>query len=202
MTRSGTRSVGCSTAVRGSSLREFGHGSSTCCVVSKRRPHRSATCTEGHHGLVLSGVAEESDHFQKTFEQMMREFATKHPDVFVDFVIENEGADLNLVHRLLSLGLEQIAAHRPKVVLRYLTADPRRLGIAEVWYDFDSTRSAALLAAVVPGLGTDDAHRLEEAIVGWQYYLDEPTDPDLKHRSGPKKTVKRAQITASPCVSA
>ena len=46
MTRSGTRLVGCSAAIRGSLLRKFGHGSSTCSVVSKRRAHRSATCTE------------------------------------------------------------------------------------------------------------------------------------------------------------
>ena len=148
----------------------------------------------GHRGLTLSGVAEESDVCKKTLEQMMRGLATKYPDAFVDFVIENEDSDLNVVHRLLSLGLEQIAANRPEVVLHYLTDDPRRLGIAEVWYHFDSIRSAALISAVVPELGADDAHRLEEAVIGYDYYLDDPTDSDVKHRSRNKKRSREHRL--------
>ena len=133
--------------------------------------------------MIFSGPAEESDLFQKSFEHMIRGFAEKHPDAFVDFVIGNEGSDLSVVHRLLSLGLERIAADRPQVVLWYLLADPRRLSIAEVCFDYDVIRSGVLIAAVVPALKTEDARRLEDSIIAWRYYLDDPTDSDVKHRS-------------------
>ena len=57
-----------------------------------------------HHGLTFSGPADESDLFQKAFEQIIQRFAENHSDAFVDFVIDNQGSDLNVVHRLLALG--------------------------------------------------------------------------------------------------
>jgi hypothetical protein len=152
-----------------------------CRIGGERTPSRNAY--RGHHGLSFSGAADESDFCQKAFEQMIQRFAEKNADAFVGFVIDNEDCDLNVVHRLLSLGLQRIAANRPQVVLRYLTGDSRRLGIAEVWYNYDSIRSAALIAAVVPALGAEDARRLEHTIVSWRYYLDGPKDSDVEYRS-------------------
>lgn len=152
-----------------------------CRIGGDRTLFRNAY--RGHHGLTFSGAADESDFFQKAFEQMIQRFAEMNSHEFVDFVTENEYSDLNVVHRLLSIGLQRIAANRPQVVLRYLTGDSRRLGIAEVWYNYDSIRSAALIAAVMPALGAEDARRLEQTIVSWRYYLDGPKHSDVEYRS-------------------
>jgi len=146
-------------------------------------PFRSAY--RGHHGLIYSGPADESDLFQKAFEQMIRRFAKKYPDAFSDFVIDNESSDLNVVHRLLALGLESIAAKRPQAVLRYLLTDSRRLAVGDIWDEH--CVSSALIAAVVPALGTEDARRLEDAVIGWRYYLEDPTDSDVESRLHFKK---------------
>ncbi|MDE0191068.1 MAG: TIR domain-containing protein [Gammaproteobacteria bacterium] len=147
----------------------------------------SRNAYRGHTGLIFSGAADESDFFQNAMEEAIRGLAEDYPDDFLGFVKENEGSDLNVVHRLLALGLERIAAKRPQAVLRYLLADSRRLAIAEVWYDYDAIRSLALIAALVPALGTDDARRLEAAILAWRYYSDDPTDSDAKYRLDLKK---------------
>ena len=152
-----------------------------CRIGGARTPSRNAY--RGHRGLTFSGAADETDFCQKVFEQTIQRFAETNSDEFIDFVTDNEDSDLNVVHRLLSLGLQRIAANRPQVVLRYLTGDSRRLGIAEVWCNYDSIRSAALIGAVVPALGAEDARRLEHTIVRWRYYLDGPTDSDVKYRS-------------------
>ena len=105
--------------------------------VSSRNTYR------GHTGLIFSGAADESDFFQKALEGAIRQLAEDYTDDFLGFVKKNEGSDLNVVHRLLALGLERIAAKRPQAVLRYVLADSRRLAIAEVWYDYDATRSVS-----------------------------------------------------------
>ena len=147
----------------------------------------SRNAYRGHTGLIFSGPADEPDFFQKALEEAIRQLSEDYTDDFLGFVKETEGSDLNVVHRLLALGLERIAAKRPQAVLRYLLADSRRLAIAEVWYNFDAIRSVALISALVPVLGTEDARRLEAAILAWRYYPDDPTDSDAKYRLELKK---------------
>ena len=144
------------------------------------RSYHNAYC--GHDGLSFSGPASESDFLQKAIEQAIRKFSEDYPDAFLGFVTDNAGSDLNVVHRLLTLGLEQIAARRPQAVLRYLLGDSRRLAIADVWYNNDVSRSIALIAATSPALGNEDVRGLEAAIVGWQYYLHDPNDYEAKDR--------------------
>ena len=144
------------------------------------KPTPSRNTYRGHDGLTFSQVARKSDLFQKAIEQAIRAFAEDYPDAYIAFVEKNERSDLNVVHRLLALGLERIAAKRPRAALRYLLADRRRLAVGDIWDDHCA--SVSLIAAVAPALGTEDARRLEDAIVVWRYYPDEPTDSDVKCR--------------------
>ena len=134
----------------------------------------------GHDGLTFSQVARKSDLFQKSIEQAMRGFAENLPDAYVAFVEANERSDLNVIHRLLALGLERIATKRPQAALRYLLGDPRRLAVGDIWDE--QCASVALIASVVPALRTEDARRLEDTIAGWQYYSDDPAHSDPKRR--------------------
>ena len=142
--------------------------------------YHNAYC--GHDGLIFSGPADDYDFLQKAIEQAIRKFSEDDPDAFLGFVTDNAGSDLNVVHRLLTLGLERIAARRPQAVLQYLLGDRRRLAIADVWYNDDVSRSIALIAATSPALGNEDACRLEAAIVGWQCYLHDLTEYEAKDR--------------------
>ena len=136
----------------------------------------------GHDGLSFSGPADESDFLQKAIEQAIRKFSEDDPNAFLGFVTDNADSDLNVVHRLLTLGLERIASRRPQAVVHYLLGDRRRLVIADVWYNDDVSRSIALIAATSPALADEDVSRLEDAIVSWQYYLYDPNDYEVRDR--------------------
>ena len=146
----------------------------------------------GHDGLTFSQVARKSDLFQKAMEQAMRAFAENCSDAYVAFVEANEHSDLNVIHRLLALGLERIAARRPQAALRYLLADPRRLAVGDIWDEH--CVSIALIAAVAPALGVQDARRLEDAIIGWRYYSDDPCDSDPKGRLDLQKASREHRL--------
>ena len=148
---------------------------------------------QGHDGLIFSGAAEESDFFQKAFEQAIRGFAAESPEAFLGFVAENEGSDLNVVHRLLALGVKRIAAQRPGAVLSYLLADSRRLAIGDIW---DPQRvSVGLIAATAPALGLDDARCIEDAILGWQYYSGELPDAGADSRFRRRRRSRRLRLS-------
>ena len=137
---------------------------------------------QGHHGLTFFGAPDESDYFQKTFERAIRGFAEDYPDAFLRFVAENEGSDLNVIHRLLALGLERLAPGRPRAVLQYLLGDPRRLAIGERWYDEEAAHSVSLITALAPELALEDAQCLEDAILEWQYYRGDAPETDAESR--------------------
>ena len=149
---------------------------------------------QGHHGLSFSGAPDESDFFQKTFEQAIRGFSKDYPDAFLRFVAENEGSDLNVIHRLLALGLERLAAHRPRAVLHYLFGDPRRLAIGDRSYDEEATHSVALIAALEPALGVEDVRLLEDAILGWQYYSGDAPEADAGSRFRRRKRSRKLRL--------
>ena len=146
----------------------------------------------GHDGLAFSQVPRKSDLFQKAIEQAMRAFAEKCPDAYVAFVEANEGSELNVIHRLLALGLERIATKRPQAALRYLLGDPRRFAVGDIWDEH--CVSVALIAAVAPALGVQDARRLEDAIIRWRYYSDDPCDSDAKRRVGLQKSSRERRL--------
>ncbi len=146
-----------------------------------------------HDGLIFSGNADESDFFQKTFEQAIRGFADEYPDAFLRFVAENEGSDLNVVHRLIALGLEQIAAMRTRSVLHYLLSDSRRLAIGDIWDPL--CVSVRLIAAAAPALEVEDARRIEGAMLRWQYYSDHPPDAPADSRLRREKSSRRLRLS-------
>ena len=156
------------------------------------RSYHNAYC--GHDGLSFSGPASESDFLQKAIEQAIRKFSEDDPDAFLGFVTDNAGSDLNVVHRLLTLGLERIAARRPQAVLHYLLGDRRRLAIADVWYKDDVSRSIAVIAATSPSLGNEDVRRLESAIVSWQYYSHDLNDYEAKDRLELKRFTRMRRL--------
>ena len=151
----------------------------------------------GHDGLSFSGPASESDSLQKAIEQAIRKFSEDDPDGFLGFVTDNADSDLNVVHRLLTLGLERIAVRRPLAVLRYLLGDSRRLAISDVWYNDDFSRSIAMITAASPSLGNEDVRRLESAIVSWQYYSHDLNDYKAKDRLELKRFIRTRRLAAS-----
>ena len=157
----------------------------------EREPYCNAY--RGHEGLTFSQNADESDLFQTAIEQAMCAFAETCPDAYVAFVEANEHSDLNVIHRLLALGLERIATKQPQAALRYLLADPRRLAVGDIWDKH--CVSVALIVAVAPALGVQEAHRLEEVIIGWRYYLDDPADSDAAHRLDRQRFTRERRLS-------
>ena len=156
-------------------------------IADERTPFRNSY--RAHAGLIFSSTADESDLFQRTVEQAIRGFAGNFPDAFLCFVKANEDSDLNVVHRVLALGLERLATKRPKAVLRYLLGDDRRFAIGDIWDDHRI--SVALIDAVAPALGLEDVHRLEATIIGWRYYS---TDSDAKYRLEDEKSSREHRL--------
>ena len=150
---------------------------------------------QGHDGLTFFGAPDESDFFQKAFERAIRGFAEEYPDEYLRFVAENDSSDLNLIHRLLALGLERLAARRPQAVLQYLLGDPRRLAIGERWYDEEATHSVSLIAALAPELGVDDARCLEDAILRWQYYSADAPEGDAESRLHRRRRSRKLRLS-------
>ena len=56
----------------------------------------------------------------------IRGFAETNAEAFLGFVATNKHSDLMVLHHLLALGLERIAAEHPDAVLAYLLEDRRR----------------------------------------------------------------------------
>ena len=134
-----------------------------------------------HHGLAFTRDTNEHQPLQKAIELAIRGFAETETKAFLHFVKANKSSDIYVLHHLLALGLERIATEHPRVVLEYLLDDPRRLAVGPDLYDIH-LHSKALISAVVPALGKDDACRLEKAIMGWQQYLAAPKNEDAPSR--------------------
>ena len=134
-----------------------------------------------HDGLAFTRGTNERQPLQKAIEAAILGFAETETKAFLHFVKANKSSDIYVLHHLLALGLERIATEHPKVVLEYLLDDPRRLAVGPDLYD-SHLHSKALISAVVPALGKDDAFRLEKAIMGWQHYLAAPKNEDASLR--------------------
>lgn len=88
------------------------------------------------------------------------------PDAFVNFLNHNSSSDLLIVHRYLSRGLQCIVAQKPKLILDYLCADPRRLQIGD--FSDHHRETKALIAAVCPHLSPGGAGQLEERVINFK----------------------------------
>ena len=143
-------------------------------------PHPFLNEYREHHGLAFAREAGERAPLQDAIEAAIRAFAETNAEAFLGFVATSKHSDLMVLHHLLALGLERIAAEHPDAVLAYLLEDQRRFVLGDM---SDAHRdSKALISAVAPALRHDDARRLENAIIEWQRYHEAPTGEDTKSR--------------------
>jgi hypothetical protein len=90
------------------------------------------------------------------------EFARTDAPGFKRFVRENEACNVMAVHRLLALGLCEIAKDDSAFGLAYLLGDGRRLNLGN--FHEDERETKALIRAIVPQLSDADVRQLEQAI--------------------------------------
>ncbi len=108
-------------------------------------------------------------------------WAVAESDVFVQFVATNAGRDLLPVQCFLARGLIHCAAEHSAVLLEFLCGDPRRLVPGP--YSDPRRHSRALIEAVAPHLDDAQYLRLEQTIVSWHRYNNEPhEDAETKRR--------------------
>ena len=123
-----------------------------------------------HHGLAFKRDSNKKQPLLTAIEIAVCGFAETEVEEFINFLDRNKGTDLNVLHRLFSLGLKRIARKQSKVVLQYLLDDPRRFSIGGMVNEHGDTQ--ALISAAVPSLQKDEALRLETAIREWEWYRE------------------------------
>ncbi|GAB3490119.1 AAA family ATPase [Curvibacter fontanus] len=115
-----------------------------------------------------------------SFAYAVRCLAKQSPAKFQEFLDQNKTSESMTVHRLLALGLCEIAESSPNTVLTYLTDDPRRLSLEN--YHEDERETKILLRALVPHLDAEGSHRLERYILGARIYKETAKEEDLETR--------------------
>lgn len=145
-----------------------------------------------HHGLAFKREISERQPLQKAIEIAVRGFAESEVEEFLNFVDGNKDTDLNVLHRLLSLGLERIARQHPRTVLQYLLEDPRRFVIGDMSNEHGDTQ--ALISAVVPSLQKEEALRLQMAIEEWTWYRETPEGEDASARLDRLKWIRSRRL--------
>ena len=145
-----------------------------------------------HHGLSFMRKTSERQPMQTAIEDAIRNFAETETEDFLDFLERNKESDMEVLHRLLSLGLEKIAKLCPREVLRYLLEDPRRFAIRDKFSKHGD--SQALISAMVPSLQKDEALRLEEAIREWTGYRETPKGEDATAKRDRLKWIRQSRL--------
>ena len=155
-------------------------------------PHPFLNEYREHHGLAFAREAGKRGPLQDAIEAAIRGFAETNAEAFLGFVATNKHSDLMVLHHLLALGLERIAAEHPDAVLAYLLEDQRRFVLGDMC-DAHSD-SKALISAVAPALRHDDARRLENAIIEWQRYHEAPTGEGAESRFERRKWTREHRL--------
>ena len=145
-----------------------------------------------HHGSAFKREKDDRHPLQKGIEVAVRGYAESEVEDFLEFVETNKNTDLNVLHRLLTFGLERIAQQHPTAVLEYLLEDPRRFAIGN--RNNIHRESQALISAVAPALKDNDALRLESAIVGWPNYRIVPKGEDASSRLERRKWTREQRL--------
>lgn len=97
----------------------------------------------------------------------------KQVDDFIRFFYENMESPFLAIQRLLSIGLLQIAETHPQIILDYLSSDPRRMTIGDLYDQHKYTKK--LISAVIPHLNDDQNKLLEDVATNWiRYYEEDP----------------------------
>ena len=136
-------------------------------LVREDSPHRNTYKT--HFGLAFEQEKGRHQHLQISMQAAIRGFAETETDEFLIFLEQNKNYDLNVVHQLISLGLERIASQQPAIVMQYLLDDPRRFAIGDAFNEHRYTQ--ALISAAVPNLPEEEVLRLETTIKGWNLFV-------------------------------
>ena len=145
-----------------------------------------------HHGRAFRREMDDLQPLQKAIVVAIRGFAEAEDEVFLNFVEANKNTDLNVLHRLLALGLERVARKHPTPVLKYLLEDPRRFAIGGM--NNTHRDSQALISALVPALKDDEALRLERAITAWPQYREVPMGEDAAARRNRRKWTREHRL--------
>lgn len=116
----------------------------------------------------------------ESFPVGIRGWARKEPATYCVFMAKYLDVDLLPIQRLLVMGLAECVETCSGFALDYICADPRRLVLGP--YSDHHQESRALIRALVPYLDDEQLARLEEAIVGWQYYKGHFSDDDASVR--------------------
>lgn len=152
-------------------------------LVREGNPYQNSY--NSHFGLAFNREKDKHQYLQTSMQVAIRDFAETDIDNFLVFLQQNKNNHLNVVHQLISLGLERIASQHPVLVLQYLLEDPRRFAIGDA---FNQHRySQALISAAVPNLPKKEVLRLETAIKNWNLFVRTSEDQDAKTRRSLRK---------------
>ena len=145
-----------------------------------------------HNGLSFMRETSERQPLQTAIKVAARGFASTQGEDFLIFQARNKNTDLMVLHRLLALGLSEIAPSHPAAVLDYLLEDPRRFAMGDM--NNDQSDSEELISAVAPALSEEDAKRLEDAVRNWHLYPHAPHSLDAKTRLALWKRMRKRRL--------
>lgn len=115
----------------------------------------------------------------------IRTVASEDHSWFFVFLRRWEASDLAAVHRMLAVGLRQVASALPGEVLAYLLGDKRRMAIGT--YSDQHWDSKKIIADLAPSLTGKQLRELDSAITSWSHYYYNPADDSAKTRFERKK---------------
>lgn len=116
----------------------------------------------------------------ESFAVGIRSWARKESAAYCAFMAKYLDVDLLPIQRLLAMGLVECVESHSDFALDYLCADQRRLVLGP--YSGHHQESKSLISELVPHLDNGQLARLEEAIIGWQYYKGNFPDDDANIR--------------------
>jgi hypothetical protein len=125
-------------------------------------PHPFVTTYQENHGL---GTLDDKnwgglDQPVSALHDAIVDLSEKESDIFLAFFHKNIDSPYMAIHRLLSAGLLKLAASHPDMIVGYITSDPRRLIVGDL---FDCHKaSRRLISAVVPYLDGEGLRKLED----------------------------------------
>jgi len=120
------------------------------------------------------------------------ELAEQDIQAFLNFLDENIGSDLKIVHRFLARGLERIVNREPQRVLEYLLGDSRRLNLGD--FENQQRETKQLIGLIYPHLSYKDRTRLEDAVINFKRYKQIPSELSAQERREFLKSERRQRL--------
>ena len=145
-----------------------------------------------HQGLSFLRDNSDRQPLQSAIEESIRSYAESDPEAFLEFVHKEKHSDVRVLHRLLAMGLVKIAEQYSGTVLDYLLEDRRRFALGDMGNELGETQ--ALIAAVASSLRSEEALRLESAIIDWTWYRTSLHGGDAKARRDRQKWMRTRRL--------